>query len=470
MFSLVLALSVAPSLPLEAPSFTGSAGARGALTAPNADALLSTADQPIVQVLGDVNVQGKGRLLDDTLSLSLDASGFVPLQRGFADADLDGELQSIDEHEIPGGRPFIVVSEAYASWEPMEHLVLTVGKKRVVWGPGMVMSPTDVLNPPRDPTDAASQRAGVLMAKVDAPFERFTVSALVSPAILEESGGIPSAAGLWPQTRIGEDDDMHWAAVLRAYALVWDTDINSWVVFSNLYHGDEGADFENHPRFMLTLSKTLFEMHEVHAEVMVEQGSTRALANPDCVDDNRSFLLCLATQQELLERRRIDSERINPRILVGWRPMLDDGTMFSVEYYYQADGLMPREFATQRDLLERIGSLQRQGLMPATLSRGGANAGLPTRASFTPNRRHYLLATAQKPQLFDDFTLTATVIASAEDLSGLASASVLWSAAEWLNLSVIAMAPFPSALDAGAGEFDGAAFVGRVLLEARAYF
>jgi hypothetical protein len=472
---LPLALTLSLALAADPPEFTGSFGTRGSLTMPNADSTLSTADLPIAQLLLDANLQGRGRLLDDTLTLSLDASAFVPLQRGFADANADGELDSVDEHETLGSRPFVVFSEAYASWEPMEHLVLTVGKKRVVWGPGMVFNPTDVLNPPRDPTDAALQRAGVLMAKVDAPFEFFTVSALVSPAILEETAGIPSVAGAWPETRIGEDDDLHWTAVLRGYALVWDTDVNAWVTFSHLYGaptggGDEGNDFEYHPRFMLTLSKTLFEIHEVHAEVLVEQGSTRRYADADCADSHRDFLRCMMTRTDPITQSRIDDDEVYPRILVGWRPMLEDGTMFSVEYYYQADGMMPDEWDDYQDTLTRVGWLQRNDLAPTTIASPSTNSGLPNRASFNPSRRHYLIATAQKPQLFDDFTVMATVIASAEDLSGLASGSVLWSAAEWLNLSLIAMAPFGSVVDPGQGEFDGAPFSGRVLFEARAFF
>lgn len=470
---LAVALHLPLLLVLEAPTFNGSVGARATVTAPSGDALLSTRDQALAQLLLDANLQSKAPLFDDSLVLTLDASAFVPLQTGFVDANLDGALEGVDDHDT-GARPFLVFSEGYASWEPMDHLVLTFGKKRVVWGPGMIFNPTDVLNPPRDPTDPASQRAGVLLAKVDVPFELFTVTGVFAPALLEETAGIPSAAFSWDATRLGEDDDRHWAAALRGYALVFDTDVNAWVVVSNLYNGDAGEDFENHARLMLTVSRNIFTIHEVHAEVVLEQGSTRRFANDDCVDDNRAFLTCLFTRTELLEQPLLTSDRILPRILVGWRPMLDDGSMFSVEYYYQADGMSADEHAAMKDTLRRVGALQRQGLLPATLDAalgsGRSTSALPNRASFSPVRRHYVLATAQKPQVLDDFTLSGTLIVGAEDVSGLASASVLWSAAEWLNLSLIGIAPIPSLLDPGNGEFDGAPFNARVLFEARAFF
>lgn len=488
---LALALLLVGELELQ-----GSAAERAQATVPSAESLLSTREQPELSSLSELNVQVRGGLLDDTLRLGIDASAFVPLQGGYADRDVaSGQLVEVDADTVTPPDPFVTLSEWWLSYEPFAHLQLTAGKKRTTWGSGQMVSPSDVLNPPRDPTDPALQRAGFLQARADAAFESFTLSALFSPAVLRTANGLPA------KILIDDDDELHYAAALRGYALVADTDVNAWVVWSNRY----GDAFENHLRYAFSLSRTIFLEHEVHADVLVEQGSTRQYVDPECVGGTRALVRCAMAGTAIADDELLDSELVLPKILVGWRWMPSDGSMVTAEYLYQADGMVRAQYDDLKEIAVLAGKAQRSGTtgmveLPG-MDAGGAET--PVRVAFAPQRRHYLLLSWLKPQVADDFTLQASAIVPVEDLSVLASGAVTWQAQEWLSLSVLGFVPVPSpamlsyrtdddplrdvydaiphewqgwfprgaTVEGGPhGDFDGAPFHARVMIEARAYF
>lgn len=477
--------------------FNGFASNRAQFTAPSEGSLLSTRDRPILADLSELNVQGRMRLLDDKLRFGGDVSAFLLLARGYADADaVTGALTTIDDDGARAASAFVALSELWTSVEPIEHLVITVGKKRTVWGPGLAFSPTDLLNPARDPTDPSLQRAGFLQARIDVPFEHFTVTALFAPAVLEEQDAIPT------RVMVDDDDVLHYAAALRGYALVGDADVNAWLLWSNRYHDA----FENKPRLALTLSQSLFSVHEFHAEVLLQTGSARATVNPDCVESQQTLGLCALTGTDVVNNELLVSELVLPDIMVGWRTMPDDGSQIGVEYLYQADGYLRAEYDDVTRLLAFVGRFQRAGQdvpLPSVSGAGGGGAGVPTRVSFNPLRRHYLALSYSKPQVLDDFTLAATLITPLEDLSLLVSGSVAWQAQQWLTLSLFGFVPVASPARASAdlssdpwqelyrsvdpqwrgfvprgalvkgvpiGEFDAAPFRAQVMIEAKAFF
>jgi hypothetical protein len=498
MLSLASALLPVAALASAEIGFQGSVATRDQATFPSEESLLSTRDLPILLSQNELNLQGKASLLEDKLRFGADVSAFVFFGGLFADADASGQLKEVDDHEVPATRPFIALSEYWASLAPIENLVITVGKKRTTWGPGIAFSPTDLLNPLRDPTDPSLQRAGFLQARIDVPLEGVTLTALFAPQVLETANAIPT------RVYLDRDDEPHWAAVLRAYALVGEADLNAWVLFSHRY----GDAFEDRPRFAATLSQSLFLNHEFHAEVLLQQGTPRLYAEADCTESRAALARCALTGRPVLDDALLDSDRILPRILVGWRWMPDDGSMLSLEYLYQADGFLRGEYGDMMRLLGHAGSLQREGRTfsladPTAASSASSSGEAPTRFAFQALRRHYLFLSYTKPQILDDFTLQATLITPVEDLSMLAQASITWQAREWLQLSLFGFAPLPSPARISAGlkddpwqelyesvdpewrgfiprgavidgvplgEYDALPFRARVMFEARAFF
>lgn len=448
-----LVLSLVPFEALaQDPSFHGYLSERLEGTLVREDALLPTRDLPMVLSVSEASLQAGARLLDDKLSVRADVSALFSAGGVYLDRDPEtGKLALVDDHDVSALRPRVVFSEGYVALEPFEHLRLTLGKKRVVWGSGQHASPTDVLNPPRDPTDASLQRAGALHALADIPFERFTLSALFSPAALYQESGIPYRVLSYPDYAPAEtvarpdafkdprDGQLHFAAALRLYALLFDTDVNAWLLYSNLYKDD----FENKLRFALSLSRNVFQSHEVHLEVLSQTGSSRLYPNEACTGSAQDFLRCGLEGAPLLEATELESDAWLPHILIGTRSFFDDGGVLTLEYLYQADGYSRAQLESFLFLEERVGELARRGRLPdGALSSGEGE--LPLRFSFEPRRRHYSFATYTRPNLFDDWTVQGTLITALEDLSSIASAQVSWAAQEWMTVSLFAFVPLPS--------------------------
>lgn len=480
--------------------FTGSVATRDQATFVSEDSLVSTRDVPALLSQNELNLQARATLLEDKLRFGGDASAFVFLGGLYADADKGGELAAVDDHKTAATTPFIALSEYWASAAPAEWLVVTLGKKRTTWGPGVAFSPTDLLNPLRDPTDPSLQRAGFLQARVDVPLEQLTLTALVAPRVLETTNAIPT------RVLVDENEEAHWAAALRAYALVGEADVNGWVLVTQRY----GDAVEDRPRLAFTVAQTLFTTHELHLEVLLQQGTSRPYATPECTTGLRSLQACALQGRPFFDATKLDDHRLFPRVLTGWRWMPDDGSMLSLEYLYQADGYLRSEYDDVQRLLGLFGEVQRAGAPPPaaggerTSASGNTSVGeAPTRFAFVPVRRHYLFFSYTKPQINDDFTVQATLITPLEDLSLLVQGSLVWQAREWLQLSVLGFLPLPSPARISAefdddpwqaftesvdpdwrrfvprgavvngvpvGEYDALPFRARAMFEARAFF
>ncbi len=173
------------------------------------------------------------------------------------------------DKDVPAYRPTVVLSEAYVDATPQDGVRVLVGKKRVVWGSGLAFNPTDVLNPPKDPTDPTFQRAGAWLAMLEFPFEKVALSMLASGKVLQQYAGLPTALVRYPPYPSFEasqgwvpdvrDDESHYALMSRLYLLVADTDVTVSYAFTNLYNDA----FSNKSRAGLSLSRT-FGGLEVH--------------------------------------------------------------------------------------------------------------------------------------------------------------------------------------------------------------
>lgn len=361
------------------------------------DGLFPADDVPAWTNLTEFNTQLKLRWGDRGFSL-VDASFFYQRAWAFPGAD----------HDVPAYRPLSVISEGYASYNVGDHLNLTVGKKRIVWGSGQALNPTDLLNPPKDPTDPTLQRAGAWLLRVEAPFERFTLSLVGAGKAFRPYGGVPSSLVYDSRTSLS-DDKAHYALAARMYALVADSDLGLYYVFTNRYNDA----FENKSRVGASVSRVLGKVVEFHAEVLVQRGTVRPLK---AVGDD--FVV---------------------KGLLGPRYTFADDATLGLEYYFNGDGYTPSEFDNALQVL--------QALPPATVAMAaasGGDSGTPQKFAFDPQRRHYAFVSYMKPRIHDDFTLQATLLCNLQDGTGSVAPMIVWSVREWVNVTLAAFVPLPA--------------------------
>lgn len=420
------------------------------------DRLLPATDTPRVANLTEANLQLRLRWGD----------------RGFALADASflyqkaGGYPGTGDHDVPAYRPLAVLSESYGSLTLSDHANLTLGKKRVVWGPGFFVNPTDLLNPPKDPTDPLRERAGAWLARVEFPFERFTISAVGAARVMREYAGVPADLLFyppWQREPPAGDDEPHFAASLRVYALLADTDVNLESFFTNLYNDA----FRDKSRLGLSASRLVGKALEVHLEALGQLGSARLYPDDVCVP------AAILAMSDLPCRTRLDDRTLVVRALAGARYTFADDSMLQAEYLFQSDGLSNDEWRRVLDLLAAAAGRPLPGFGPPP----AAGAGTPQKYAFEPLRRHYLVLGYVKPRIRDDFTLNLTALASLHDLGGQFAPSLAWSAREWLTLSLDLFAPLPGIASwkedvdgTRTGEFDLQAADWRAFASARAWY
>jgi hypothetical protein len=370
---------------------------------------------------------------------------------------------------VPAPGNQVVPAELYANLGFHPNVNGLVGRKRVVWGSSFAWNPSDLLNPPKDPTDPAYQRAGAWMARVEAPFEHFTLTALWAPQATRVENGLPRRFLEPPDS--GPAQQL-WAA--RLYALVAETDLNlAW------YLSDGYADVDRRSHRIAASFSRYFGDYELHVEAIGRRGRDTVIADPRCVrpalaaDPTLPFQGCTAVGIPVSARPRLDDPALYAEAIVGSRTVFADESLLSVEYFFNGVGLTGDQFSDRQTALATLVGIAGAGgdvgiggpLTAETLGQGGAG-GQPVRYRFRPVRRHYAFLVYQKPKIADDFTALLTVIAGLEDGSGLAAPGVSWSAREWLNLSLLGFVPWGET----ASEFGSSPLDWRAVLEARAYY
>jgi hypothetical protein len=430
------------------------------------DVPVDTRDLPTLSTLTEANLQAKVNLGAGGSFAYADLSLLYQGGWLFYQDDGHGGRASVPNHDVPALHPTVVPSELYLSLSPKPWLNLLVGKKRITWGAGFAFNPTDLVNPPKDPTDPNFQRAGNWLLRVEAPFEKVTVSALFAPQALYTQSGLPYAFMRYPDYAPAtgsdtRDQTSHYLLAGRLYALVASTDLNVIYYFSNAYQDD----FRNKSRLGLSLSRYFFTDYELHAEALLGRGSARSFPAHDCAVDPA---LCAGSPP--FAASKTDSTAFYPRVIVGTRRMFADESLLSVEYYYQRDGYSDQEFA-DAVLLRSYAKLQ-----PSASSTSSGSA-LPQRYAFDPLRRHYLIVSYSKPRIADDWTVGAVLVGGLRDLSGLFSPSVTWNAREWLNLGLYGFVPIHGlgvgearVGDDSFSEYGLSPYPFRVLFEARGYY
>ncbi len=432
--------------------------------------LLPANDAPQLSNLSEANLQlrldiGDGARIYTDLSLVWAKAGIT------YGAGKEGERVRLPAHDIAAFRPGSFVSELYGLLHFGEHWNLTLGKKRVVWGPGLAWNPTDLFNPPKDPTDPTQQRAGSWLARMEGQFERWTLSLLAAAKTTRQLGGVPAGLVYYPDDMPapafdsagqpiddGRDDEPHFAAGARLYGLVADTDVQLFAFYSHLYQDV----FRHKPRFGAAFSRVLGDAFVVHGEALFQRGSARMLFNAGCLKDFGAAAGCAIAGTPIASASLRDDDGLRLKALLGLRYQFGESASVSAEYFVNAEGYDQAQFNALAAALRLRRDATRAGLplpsgglpgMPGAAA--GADAGTPQKFAFEPLRRHYLFLSYMHPQLADDFTIQAVAILGLEDLSGQLAPQLLWSARQWLTLSAGAFITLPGRSSLGAQPLTG---------------
>ncbi len=453
---------------------------RGTYSRSRVHGLIATDQMPQLGAQAELNAQVKVTYSPKRFAY-FDVSLIPQAGWDYRGEDASGKEVSVDSSNNAAAQPVASLNEVYLLHEVVPQLNLLVGKKRIVWGSGQAYNPTDLLNLRKDPTDPTFLRTGAWMARVEVPVENITLTALFAPQVTEQLNGLPYQFLEYPSWD-RKDNQLHYLTALRAYALVADADVNLMLYFSNRYNDA----FERKVRFGGSFSRYFFKDYELHAEVLVQNGSSRDYVNGSCVANVMQAIGCAVSHQDLLSKPRLNDGVIYPKVLVGTRRQFDDDSFVSLEYLYQADGYSQsqfQDFVNAADLIHQARALGLPvGAIPGAANFGQPAAstdGVPQRFSFDPLRQHYLFATYNKPRIKDDFTAQLVLIADLSDLSTLWVPSLAWSATEWLTITALGFIPAPGPSGLAATRVSNGAHVSeytfipmdyRFFLEARLFY
>ena len=404
----------------------------------------------------------------DKATATADASFIFQKAGLFYGNDGTGERLRLADHDVAAYRPTAVLSEFYGTYNVHDHFNVTLGKKRIVWGPGLAINPTDLLNPPKDPTDPTMQRAGSWLARFEAPFDLFTLSLVAAGKVTRQFGGLPASLIYYPDAHPaptydqngnvlpdGYDNRPHYALAARAYALWQETDFNLYWFQTQQFN--DAFNYKN--RLGLSASHVFFNALELHLEAIGYQGSSKLYFDPDCITTQAAAVGCVNSGKMPAGYTQIDDPGVRVKALAGGRWQFGDNASFTFEYFYNGEGYNSSEFNTfARGALFRQQALAAQAAgapIPASLvgllnPNNPADAGSPQKFTFEPMRRHYAFFTYLHTMIADDWNINAVVLLGLEDLSGQIAPQVTWLTREWLNLTLGGLYTIPGIKSLGA--------------------
>ena len=203
--------------------------------------------------------------------------------------------------------------EAYGSYNLSFNSTIQAGKRVYSWGKGYAFNPVGYVNPVKDPENPELAQAGLLSAGFEyvksfssPEFQTFSLHLVVIPPppdILNRYAEVQSTG-----------------FAVKAYALLWDTDIDIMGFYRKNDRRQIGFD----------LSRNLRENVEVHAELSYSQG----------------WSLYSIVNGSLQEVRRDQYS-----YLAGFRYLHESNITFIGEYYHNGGGMKPGEFETYVNFL-----------------------------------------------------------------------------------------------------------------------
>lgn len=258
-------------------------------------------------------------------------------------------------------------------WQASDSLSLDAGKRAQRWGKGYAWNPVGFVERPKDPNDTQLAREGYYMAGGEwvKSFSGPLATLSLTPLLVPVKADVNADYG-----KPGYDNP-----ALKAYALLYDTDID-------LYWAAEGSKPE---RFGADFSRNLGADFEVHGEWARAVSATRNLLNANgtvssSVQDQDSYLLGL----RYITRRE-----------VTW----------IAEYYHNGSGYSASELRSFYDYADAMLPTA-QATKVFNLAQSGYGRPNPGRDYF------YLRASANEPFDWLYTTLALTSIVNLRDRSG----------------------------------------------------
>lgn len=295
------------------------------------DGLLSTHDLPQIDDLIELNVQLKHTYAAQGFVYG-DMSAFAQFAGIYRTKDTAGHEVDFGDHQVSTYLPLFSLNEFYLSHDVTRELNLTVGKKRMVWGAGFAFNPTDLFDPPKDPTNFTFQRAGFWMGRAEANFGDYAASIVAAPGVTEQAVGLPYAFVKYPAWD-RKDKDAHFQVAGRFYANWLNSDVNLMVFYGNKYNDA----FANKWRYGVSFSRFFLTDYELHLEALLQTGSVQNYPNTPCFGSTSAAAECLRLGLPLTVPSRLHDKALFPHLIAGVRRQFDDESVLSLEYYFQAD-------------------------------------------------------------------------------------------------------------------------------------
>lgn len=279
----------------------------------------------------------------------------------------------------------------------IENLTMSLGRKKVRWGVGYALSPTDIITQLRetdDPEDRLQIHKGAEMFQLSAMAEESQFDFIYFPEI-----GFDNWEQRLIQHRVG----------LRYYRYIEPVDVS--VVGKIEEEGNWAAGLNG----SLTLGSAL----ELHGEYLFT--SFNDTLYPDYADNPEQFYLSFPYYKK---------NNVLHDLLIGGQYTFKNYWNITLEYIYRSRGYSRTEWKAYVDHIRFLNqNLVQENHEPAIL--GLKNAALVFNP---PLRQHYLFVRLFKQEIFQSFSLEWSNFMSLSDLSGFQILETKYTGSDWYDI------------------------------------
>lgn len=189
-----------------------------------------------------------------------------------------------------------------------EKMSAIIGKRRIVWGPGLFHNPTDLINPPKEPAAPLQQRTGAWLIGLEYTCLNSTWTILAAPGTAENKTGLPKQFINYPLKDTPAEP--HFLLAGRYSFIFAETEMNLMLFNATNYSNKARCCFQ----FGISASKVV---------------------------GAQSYYF-----ESLINNRALEStsqKKLYQRTLIGTQHFFEDGATLVLEFLHQQDGLSASE-------------------------------------------------------------------------------------------------------------------------------